>query len=809
MQNNRVKLQYLIMFLFILAITFLASNTIKEYKKLKSINDFLSNIQNLVYTNQNIDITVKTINFHKKYDDIERLIFNFDTNLLVIKNIVENKNTQTDKQVEIYNKIKENFLDKKETIRYYNGKMALIYSVIQDMQNYTQKNTLSPDLNSIYSRFLNLNFDSYANIDTFLDYLVSINKQNLDKKELKFINRMDDSIYNLIEANDYKFFILNSDLEKNLLNFLDYITQQHKDIVDNLVKIFITMIIMSLMFIFWNIKLLNNIKNKNKDISFLKLAADNSFNSIMFTNNNLDITYANAAFEQISGYKLKDIIGKNPSFLKYYTQNKDYYKNFKNAIDKKIPWKKDNFISKRSDNTIIIEDVIIIPNINKDNLEGFVGIKLDKTKELNATKELNIKNEALKRQIYKDHLTGIGSYVALRDKLENNEQGVIIYMRINNFLNLSYFYKPKFIDDFIIFFVDTIKLCIKTYNIDCELFRFQFDEFCIIYHGNDLSTDILRIKSYFKTSNINIQSNEGTKINIELIFGVSSNIDSNINRLTQAIWSYKEAKKIDEKIYFYKDNDPIEQQYFKNLDVIKLIQNALKNDKVIVECQPIFNIKTNSKIANKYEILIRILDDEGKIHYPGEFLNVAKQILLYNALTSKVIDIAFNLLDKYPNKQFSINLSSSDMVNLSIRQTFIKNLKICKNPSNLFVEILESESIDNYDVINPFIKHIKELGCKLSIDDFGSGYSNYYRMLEFDIDVLKIDGSIVKRLPFDKNSRIVMETIVSFAKKMNYEIVAEFVSDENILNEVKKYDVDYAQGFYLGKPISPDFILFN
>ncbi|MBE7358454.1 EAL domain-containing protein [Campylobacter sp. RM12327] len=812
MQNNSIKLQYLIMFLFILAVTFLTSNTIKEYKKLKYINNFLFNIQNLIYADKNIDINLKNINFYKKYDDIERLIFNFDTNLLIIKNIVKNKDTQTDKQVEIYNKIKENFLDKKETIRYYNGKMALIYSVMLDMQNYAQENNLSSDLNSIYSRFLNLNFDSYADIDTFLDYLVSINKQNLDKKELKFINRINDSIYNLIEANDYKFFILNSDLEKHLLNFFDYTTQQHKDIVDNLVKIFITMIIISLMFIFWNIKLLNNIKNKNKDISFLKLATDNSFNSIIFTNSKLNITYTNAAFEQISGYKLKDIIGKNPSFLKYYTQNKDYYKNFENAIDKKILWKKDNFISKTSDNKIIVEDIIVIPNINENKLEGFVSVKLDKTRELNTMQELNIKNQAFKRQIYKDHITNIGSYVALIEKLDNNEQGTIIYMRINNFSNLSYFYKSKIIDEFIISFVDTLKLCIKTYNINCEIFRSQLDEFCILYHGNNISLDITRIKSYFQTSNINITNNENTKINIqkiELILGISSNMDSNINRLTQAIWAYKKAKKMDEKIYFYQDNDPMEQQYFKNLDVIKLIQNALKNDKIIVECQPIFNIKTNSKIANKYEILIRILDDEGKIHYPSEFLNVAKQILLYNALTSKVIDITFNLLEKYPNKQFSINLSSSDMVNLSIRQTFIKNLKICKNPTNLFVEILENESIDNYDVINPFIKHIKEFGCKLSIDDFGSGYSNYYRMLEFDIDVLKIDGSIIKRLPFDKNSRIVMETIVSFAKKMNYEIVAEFVSDENILNEVKKYDVDYAQGFYLGKPISPDFILFN
>lgn len=93
----------------------------------------------------------------------------------------------------------------------------------------------------------------------------------------------------------------------------------------------------------------------------------------MFTNNNLDITYANAAFEQISGYKLKDIIGKNPSFLKYYTKIRIITRILKMQSIKKSLWKKDNFISKRSDNTIIIEDVIIIPNINKDNLEGFVG----------------------------------------------------------------------------------------------------------------------------------------------------------------------------------------------------------------------------------------------------------------------------------------------------------------------------------------------------------------------------------------------------------------------------------------------------
>lgn len=812
MRDSSLKLQYLVVFLFIISITILTSSMNKQGKKLQYINEFISNIQNLVYVDKNIDLNLKNMIFYKRYEDIENLIVEFDNNLTIINNIIKKYDIATKQQIEIYKKLQDGFLDKKENIRHYNGKMASIYSTMLDMKNYAEKYQMTPVLSILYSKFLNLNFDSYGEIDAILDHVVSIDKEKLNKNELKFINKINTIMNDLIEANDYKFFILNSQSSKYLQNFLDYNKTQYKALIDSLIKIFVVMIIISLMFIIWNLRLLNKIKVKNRDIRFFKLATDNSFNSVIFTDRNLNITYANKAFEQISGYKLKDIVGKNPTFLKYYEQNEEYYSEIKNAIKNKKIWNKDNFISKKSDNTIIVENIVIMPNLNDKNLDGFVSVKLDKTKEINATQELNLKNQTLQRQIYKDHITNTGSYIALMQKLDNNEEGVIIYIRINNFSNLSYFYKSKVIDDFIISFVNTLKLCINTYNIDCEIFRFQLDEFCIFYRGNNLVKDIAHIKSYFATSKINILNDENSKTNtqkIDLILGVSSNIDSNITRLIQAIWAYEEAKKLDEKIYFYQYNDPMEQLYFKNLDVIKLIQNALRNDKVIVECQPIFNIKTNNKIANKYEILIRILDDEGKVHYPGEFLDVAKQILLYNALTSKVIGLTFNLLDKYPNKQFSINLSSSDMINSNIRKIFIEKLQTCKNPSNLYVEILESESISNYDIINPFIKHIKELGCKLSIDDFGSGYSNYYRILEFDIDILKIDGSIVKRLPYDENSRIVMETIVNFAKKMNYQIVAEFVSDENILKEVKKYDVDYGQGFYLGKPVSPDFILFN
>ncbi|MFW5624334.1 MAG: EAL domain-containing protein [Campylobacter hyointestinalis] len=238
-----------------------------------------------------------------------------------------------------------------------------------------------------------------------------------------------------------------------------------------------------------------------------------------------------------------------------------------------------------------------------------------------------------------------------------------------------------------------------------------------------------------------------------------------------------------------------------------MIQYALNQNKVIVECQGIFDIQNFStpKIAS-YEVLIRILDGENKIHYPGEFLGVAKHTSLYIALTKEVINKTFDLVETFADKRFSINLSSIDMVNEGVKKLFIQKLKACSNPNHLTVEILESEGIDDYASINPFIESIKDHGCKLAIDDFGSGYSNYYRMLELNIDYLKIDGSIIKKLPTDENARSVVRTIVDFANRQGYDVVAEFVATEEILTQVKSYNIKYAQGFLLGKPTHPSNI---
>jgi EAL domain-containing protein (putative c-di-GMP-specific phosphodiesterase class I) len=101
-----------------------------------------------------------------------------------------------------------------------------------------------------------------------------------------------------------------------------------------------------------------------------------------------------------------------------------------------------------------------------------------------------------------------------------------------------------------------------------------------------------------------------------------------------------------------------------------------------------------------------------------------------------------------------------------------------------------------------FIKEVKRYGCKIAIDDFGSGYSNFSHIFELNVDYLKIDGSLVKFITTDESSRVIVKTIVNFASNLGLKTIAEFVEDRDSLELLEKMGVDFIQGYYIGKPSS-------
>ncbi len=195
---------------------------------------------------------------------------------------------------------------------------------------------------------------------------------------------------------------------------------------------------------------------------------------------------------------------------------------------------------------------------------------------------------------------------------------------------------------------------------------------------------------------------------------------------------------------------------------------------------------------------MRIRREDNSYATPGEFMDIAKKSKIYTELSRAMIKKCFEQLlsVKYP---ITINISTEDILEPRVSQFILRNLKKHNFGNYITFEIIESESINGEIKVKNFIKKVKSYGCKIAIDDFGSGFSNFEQLLALEADYIKIDGSLIKNIIKDKNSEIMTRTIISMAKELNVKTVAEFVSSQAIFDKVKSLGIDYAQGYFIDR----------
>jgi EAL domain-containing protein (putative c-di-GMP-specific phosphodiesterase class I) len=154
------------------------------------------------------------------------------------------------------------------------------------------------------------------------------------------------------------------------------------------------------------------------------------------------------------------------------------------------------------------------------------------------------------------------------------------------------------------------------------------------------------------------------------------------------------------------------------------------------------------------------------------------------------------------DEKISINLYPSDLFNAQIVDTLVECIEKYDLPNRVVIEILEQENLGDFDRIIEAIDKLRELDIEIAIDDFGSGYSNYAHILKLKPDYLKIDASLIKDILTNDESKILVKSIVSFAKDLNITTVAEYVENKEIFELLKEYGVDEFQGYYFSKPIN-------
>jgi EAL domain-containing protein (putative c-di-GMP-specific phosphodiesterase class I)/GGDEF domain-containing protein len=314
--------------------------------------------------------------------------------------------------------------------------------------------------------------------------------------------------------------------------------------------------------------------------------------------------------------------------------------------------------------------------------------------------------------------------------------------------------------------------------------------------------DDLTIKEIIKVKNLiyeNIVScnfkllNKNFQINIDVTIGCSKSADDRTKVYAEK--ALNNAKQ-DFLHYSYYDSYLYKNELI-NEDLVETISYSIEYNLVEPYFQAIMDNNTNKIV--KYEALMRIFDKDGNMVMPNVFIHKAKKCRLYNKLMEMLFDKIIIYILKY-KIHVSINLDYIDILNPQIKKTLLSKIKKNRIGSYLTLEILESEKVSNFELVNKFINETKQYGVKIAIDDFGTGFSNYENILNLDINYIKIDGSLIRKI--DETIYLnLIKSIVSFSKEQNIKIVAEFVSDLKILRYVKSVGIDYSQGYQIGKPL--------
>ena len=410
--------------------------------------------------------------------------------------------------------------------------------------------------------------------------------------------------------------------------------------------------------------------------------------------------------------------------------------------------------------------------------------------------EVSRKTSALQYSLNHDSLTGVPNRLKLiadLKQIKKTRELSLGLVNIDNFKDINDFYGHSIGDEVLVAVKDILKNLTKEKGY--SLYKLPSDEFAILcthkISKDKFTNSIKKILETIEYQKLRVDN----EIYITFSAGVSFNAD---NLLLESDMALKISKTTKKNITVYDERYNIASKINKNMDGIKRIKYALENDLFTPFYQPIYDLHT--KKIKKYESLIRIVENDGNVIAPYEFLDIAIKSKLYPQLTRTMISKAFDYFKDKEEYEFSINLSILDVLNKKTVDFIIKKLENFPNPERIIFEILESDQIEDFEILRVFIQKIKFYGVKFAIDDFGSGYSNFTNILQLHLDFLKIDASIVKNITKSETSRKTVLAIVNFASNVGLKTIAEYVEDKESLELLESLGVDYIQGYYIGKP---------
>ena len=406
--------------------------------------------------------------------------------------------------------------------------------------------------------------------------------------------------------------------------------------------------------------------------------------------------------------------------------------------------------------------------------------------------------EAVEKRLYWDTLTEFPNRNRLVADLQPGRRVTILLVNIDRFKEINDSFGQKAGDYVISELGNRVRDSVAHHG--GAVYRLHADEFAVVFSSTSYDEETLNAlgRGLVMRCQGSPYTYENETLRLDVSVGVAV---TDVRHLEKADMALSEARS-KKTIVIYRPELETMKRYADNLRWLHIIRESIEQNNIVPFFQPIKNNTSGS--IDKFEALMRIRTPEGEIISPGAFFVIAKKSKLYPELSRTIIGKIAGII-RIESREVSINVSLEDIIHPDVRKTIEHMLSDDTIGQRVVFELLESEGIENYDEVSRFIRLVKARGCKIAIDDFGAGYSNFEHILRLRVDYLKLDSSLIRPIATDANARAIVETIVSFARKLGIQTIAEFVHNEAVQHVVCDIGVDHSQGYFIGEPL-PEMI---
>lgn len=425
-----------------------------------------------------------------------------------------------------------------------------------------------------------------------------------------------------------------------------------------------------------------------------------------------------------------------------------------------------------------------------------------------------------------DSLTGLINRQQFEERLqsaldrvqESDEQHVLCYLDLDQFKLINDTYGHLAGDQLLKEISLLLKECLGD---DDSLARLGGDEFGVILKHRDMKTAKRAAKSLCNAvRDFHYVWDEkpfevGVSIGLVPITTQWHNLGEVMRVANSACDVAKEMGR--NRVHAYGPRDLSLRQREVEMRWIQQIRQALNEDNFKLYCQNIVPLGTDPALNTHYEILLRMIDENGKVIRPTEFIAAAERYHLMPEIDRWVVDQALTLLSKRHSRGeisglFAINISGQSLDDEDFLEFVVGKLRKAKIPPEVVCfEITETVAATHLSVVQRFISVLGGMGCKFALDDFGRGISSFAYLKNLRVDYLKIDGMFVRDIAEDKIDHAMVESINHIGHIMGMQTIAEFVESQDALEKLIELGVDHVQGYQLGRPrpMQPAFQQFE